>query len=656
MKTMACMGYLWIGAAVMAAVPLGTNFTYQGRLTTGGVPTSGVFDLRFRLMDAPMGGATVGTVQCHNNVSVTNGLFTLDLDFGAQFAGERRFLEIEVRADAGLACNNAAGFTVLGPRQEVSPAPNAFFANNAALLGGQSEAFYRNASNLSSGQVSTALLANPLSISGDNATHIIRGENANSSTGAAGLYGISTATTGITAGVFGRSASDAGRGVTGLANSVSGTTTGVFGQTIGPLGRGVVGESLNLTGAGFGGRFESLSIAGTGVMGVTPAVVGTTFGVVGQSASVAGRGVFGEATAATGTNFGGRFESASTSGRGVFGLASATSGDTYGVFGRVNSPDGVGVYGETTSDDLGSQTGVYGRTTSPGGTGVFGEATNTDNISTVGVRGTANGVGGRGVWGSSTNGDGGYFTTDSSGYGVWGRALSTTGSGVGVRGETESSDSNSYGVIGSEPSGSAGHAIFAFGTIGATGTKSFRIDHPLDPENAYLLHYCAEGPEPVNAYSGNEVTDERGEAWVTLPAYFESINRNFRYQLTVVDSSEDFVLAKVAREIESNKFLIRTSHPRTKVSWRVEATRNDLWTRAHGFRAEQSKEDGLKGKYLHPELYGKSSEQGLLRDAKPIDLRDGEMRRGLNARSAIRQADEGQPLPPPKQAGHDAEG
>lgn len=648
MRTMIWLGISWMGAAVIAAAPLGTNFTYQGRLTMNGVPASGVFDLRFRLLDAVSGGATIGALQCHNNVSVTNGLFTMDLDFGAQFAGEMRFLEIEVRADAGQNCNNAAGFTVLGPRQELTPAPNASFAGNAAMLGGQSEAFYRNASNLSSGTVSAGLLPNPLTISGDNATHIIRGENANGSTGAAGVYGISTATTGTTAGIFGRSGSDAGRGVAGLANSLSGTTTGVFGQTLSPLGRGVFGESLNLTGAGFGGRFESLSIAGTGVMGVTPAVVGTTFGVVGQSASVAGRGVFGEATAATGTNFGGRFESASTSGRGAFGVATANTGSTYGVFGRVNSPDGVGVYGETTAAELGNQTGVYGRTTGSGGTGVFGEATSTDNVSTVGVRGTANGSGGRGVWGSSTNGDGGYFTTDSDGYGVWGRALSTTGSGVGVRGETESSDSNSYGVVGAEPTGSAGHAIFAFGTIGASGTKSFRIDHPLDPENAYLLHYCAEGPEPMNAYSGNEVTDDRGEVWVTLPAYFESINRNFRYQLTVVDSGEDFVLAKVAREIESNRFLIRTSQPRTKVSWRVEATRNDLWTKAHGFRAEQTKEDNRKGKYLHPELYGKPAEQGLLRDTKSIDQRDNDLRKRLSARAAENQAEAGQPSPPPQ--------
>jgi hypothetical protein len=100
------------------------------------------------------------------------------------------------------------------------------------------------------------------------------------------------------------------------------------------------------------------------------------------------------------------------------------------------------------------------------------------------------------------------------------------------------------------------------------------------------------------------VTDAQGYATITLPAYFESINRDFRYQLTVIDDSDDFVLAKVVREIQNNQFVIRTSKPFVKVSWRVEAVRNDLWVQRYGYQTEQEKPKEHQGKYLHPELYG----------------------------------------------------
>jgi hypothetical protein len=149
------------------------------------------------------------------------------------------------------------------------------------------------------------------------------------------------------------------------------------------------------------------------------------------------------------------------------------------------------------------------------------------------------------------------------------------------------------------------------GTFAATGTKSFQIDHPLDPENYYLNHFCTEGPEPYNVYRGNVVTDAQGYATITLPAYFESINRDPTYHLTVIDSSDDFVLAKVVREIQNNQFVIRTSKPFVKVSWEVKAIRNDLWVQRYGYQTEQEKEDAIKGKYLHPELYGQPKERGI---------------------------------------------
>ncbi len=115
----------------MAQTPLGTAFVYQGELSQGGSASTGTFDIRFRLFDALSAGNQVGTTLCLDNVAVSNGRFTAPLDFGSVFAGDIRFLEIEVRADTGLACDNSVGYDLLSPRQVLSPAPGAIFATSA---------------------------------------------------------------------------------------------------------------------------------------------------------------------------------------------------------------------------------------------------------------------------------------------------------------------------------------------------------------------------------------------------------------------------------------------------------------------------------------------------------------------------------------------
>lgn len=118
-----------ITLASQAALAQSTAFTYQGRLKTGADPASGLHDFRFRLWDAGGGGLQVGSVQCVDNILVTEGVFSVTIDFGQQFTtAAQRFLEIEVRADSGLTCASAAGFVVLAPRQLLTAAP---LANNA---------------------------------------------------------------------------------------------------------------------------------------------------------------------------------------------------------------------------------------------------------------------------------------------------------------------------------------------------------------------------------------------------------------------------------------------------------------------------------------------------------------------------------------------
>src|SRR5439155_14827418 len=95
----------------------------------------------------------------------------------------------------------------------------------------------------------------------------------------------------------------------------------------------------------------------------------------------------------------------------------------------------------------------------------------------------------------------------------------------------------------------------------------FKIDHPLDPANQYLNHSFVESPDMMDVYNGNVTTDARGNATVVLPDWFEALNRDFRYQLTVV--AKQWAQARVEEEIQDNRFSIKTDKPNVKVSWQV---------------------------------------------------------------------------------------
>lgn len=133
----------------------------------------------------------------------------------------------------------------------------------------------------------------------------------------------------------------------------------------------------------------------------------------------------------------------------------------------------------------------------------------------------------------------------------------------------------------------------------AKGGGSFQIDHPLDPQNKYLYHSFVESPDMMNVYNGNIVTDKRGLAVITLPAYFEALNRDFRYQLTVVGQ---FAQAIVLKKIEGNRFEIKTNKPRVEVSWQVTGIRQDPFANANRIQVEVDKGQE-RGTYLHPQLF-----------------------------------------------------
>jgi hypothetical protein len=159
------------------------------------------------------------------------------------------------------------------------------------------------------------------------------------------------------------------------------------------------------------------------------------------------------------------------------------------------------------------------------------------------------------------------------------------------------------------------------GDLHVAGTLSkaagaFKIDHPMDPENKYLVHSFVESPDMMNIYNGNIVTDASGKAVVTLPNYFNSLNKEYRYQLTVIGS---FAQAIVNKEVNGNTFEIATSSPNVKVSWQVTGIRQDPWANKFRIPNVVEKDAKDKGKYLNPEAYNLPKSRAIGYTAEPIE-------------------------------------
>jgi hypothetical protein len=140
------------------------------------------------------------------------------------------------------------------------------------------------------------------------------------------------------------------------------------------------------------------------------------------------------------------------------------------------------------------------------------------------------------------------------------------------------------------------------GDVNIVGTLSkaagsFKIDHPLDPENKYLYHSFVESPDMMNLYNGNATLDEHGEAVVELPDWFEALNQDFRYQLTCLHG---FAPVYIDEEIVANRFKIAGGKPGMKVSWQVTGIRHDAYADAHRIQVEESKPAGERGTLLYP--------------------------------------------------------
>lgn len=135
--------------------PASTAFSYQGQLTQNGMPADGAYEFEFRLYDAQAGGNTVASIPGPYAADVTNGLFTVRLDFGpAAFSGVQLWLEIGVRPES----DDPGPYTILNPRQELTATPYAAVALNSPFRRDGSGLYYEGRLALGSDVPPTGIL------------------------------------------------------------------------------------------------------------------------------------------------------------------------------------------------------------------------------------------------------------------------------------------------------------------------------------------------------------------------------------------------------------------------------------------------------------------------------------------------------------------
>ena len=100
----------------------------------------------------------------------------------------------------------------------------------------------------------------------------------------------------------------------------------------------------------------------------------------------------------------------------------------------------------------------------------------------------------------------------------------------------------------------------------------------------------------MNVYNGNAQLDQNGEATIELPPWFETLNRDFRYQLTCIGG---FAPVYIAGEIAGNRFRIAGGKAGLKVSWQVTGIRKDPYAENHRIQVELDKPPAEQGSCLH---------------------------------------------------------
>ncbi|MCG3128049.1 MAG: hypothetical protein CHACPFDD_02923 [Phycisphaerae bacterium] len=501
-----------LAATIVRAAPPGTQLTYQGMLQDGSTAAAGNYDMRFTLYDAATGGGTVGPTLVFDGagpnpppVAVSDGLFTVELDFGPVFMDAALWLEIDVRPSGGGA------YTTLAPRQRLTAAPFSL----------QTRGIVVDAAN--DVGIGTSTPEHLLHVAGDfrTETRTAQGNDANFGLGGGPWP------------QFDR--------VHDFSHVITDFSSSEFWAPL--LATVSLDPDLDLTGVNtkqvYANGFECHISANS------DKTLDFVNGLYGASSHRGSGHVYNN----LGNLLGGVLEGPGTI-TWNFGIA-ATAGCGWGSTGHIENNYGISI-----------------------GTGIWDQGTGIDNNTGLYVQSP--------------------FTNNPIGvnYGIY------------LEDQNVATTAN-YAIY------SAGGDAYLNGDLEVTGNMSkgggsFKIDHPLDPENKYLYHSFVESPEMMNIYNGNIVTDERGYATITLPDWFEALNRDFRYQLTVLDDADGdaFVQAKITARITGNRFTIRTSAPRTEVSWQVTGVRHDAFANQNRIPLEVDKPVAERGRYLHPAAFG----------------------------------------------------
>lgn len=597
-----------LAASASAQAPNAINYQAAIRNGAGAPLASASVPVRFTVRDLTASGAIVYQ---ETNTASTNAQGVLNTAIGTgtpvsgTFAGINwatgdKFLEVEVDAGSGLisianqkmmsvpfALYAASGTPgPIGPAGPTGPtgATGPTGPAGSATISGTTNKLIRFTGSTTGGDAQmtddgTSVGLGVSTLSSGIKLQVNAGSISNSIKGT--LVGAPSTTIATSGSIYGESTTGIGIiGVSGSHNGVYGLSTGTLGGTVGvntSTGYGIWGVT---TGSGVAGFFDG----GTNGKGIIVKTGASYFGDTTQkgrltaiqpSTSVPAIDTFPAITGYSYTSQG------------------CLKGGVYGTYNTSNYGAGVQGIGYNGINNQNSNA-IF--TTGNQDIGVYGSA------NTAGVEGTS--VGGIGVAGYNKTASFAAVTGGGNTYGVYGYANTIGGAAA---------PATRYGVYGYATGATTNIAGYFSGNVQVTGSISkgsgtFKIDHPLDPENKYLYHSFVESPDMMNIYNGNATTDASGYATVTMPAYFQALNQDFRYQITTIGS---FSAVMIAEKMNGNTFRIRSQEPNVEVSWQVTGIRHDKYADAHRVIAEVEKEPEFKGRYLHAAEWGATEEKSI---------------------------------------------
>lgn len=570
-RTCLILVMLW---AVLLALPSAyaqSSFSYKGTLP--GSPT-GTYDLDFWLYNAASGGAQIGSLLSINSVSVNTGNYTFTLDFGAaSFQDSPLYLVIAYRV------HGTSTYTTL-PNRIQEGARFASVANSAQGLQGHS--------------VSSAAPASGQVLKWNGLAWVPAADSVGFYSAGSGLSLAGTVFSIASGGVVATMLANNSVTTNAIANgAVTSTKIANGAVTTAAIASGAVSNGALASGAVTSakianGAVTTATIASAAVTTATLASLAVTTGAIADGAVTAAKvavplqltnSVLGDAFSMRHTGSGDAVSGYATTGRALYGSSSAgmgasitggggdgayISGTNNGVTASTSNTGGYGVYASNASGAFGWIAGNAGNGYA---TGAYGKGVD----GAQGVIGECNGGAGYGIWGISDTGYAGYF----SGSVHVGGALSKAGG-------------------------------------------SFKIDHPLDPANKYLSHSFVESPDMMNVYNGIITVKSDGTAVVVLPNWFQTLNRDFRYQLTALGRPGPNLY--IAQEVASNQFQIGGGQPGMRVSWQVTGIRQDAWANAHRIPVEEMKPREDRGLFLHPVEHGQPESLGIDYSRRPNNI------------------------------------